>query len=625
MIDAGMISDYKADVITRYAEKYPELVKIMIADREQAHAKVFSFDMPKELTLEQYMARQAEDTADDTVVLSTDGSDSFRVRAWFPRLIRKQILGSIYGDEPNTMAALGRLKPQNLNFNPKWFFYGGAYIYPAAAIVGAATIAKHGFRALSLPQILTYPKISRTMYIAARSWGTVCGLLAILILGLAVSRLYGPNAACFAIAVTSALPYFVLFGHLAKPYMTGALWAFLSLYWTLAYMENRGRKCFALSAIFAGLALASNYVVGFIAALMAVARFLPVFMEGRRDLADRSFAAVKDLVRYGCVVAISFLIVSPYWLFELDIVRSEANQANPFNLWNFGRNLPSEASLRIVVRGIADGIAYGINYPLLILSLPALALVFLRIVRRKFEKPEPLIALSIWALPFMLVTLIYNSIWLHQSLHYLALVAISYFVILNAAAWSPVLTRSPAVGMILMLLVGGYNVAYSHIYNMSLQDMKDRNREFGNMMNETMKPGSSVTTMLTVAENTDSFTLNILRAPQTWISATLPDFDFFRYDWRFRHHLVPHPSPQDADYIIDVFGDSLKPLPDTLAAFGARYELVAVRPRRHFVPASFSALLFPKMIMTYEYKDLMLWRRRPQPVSPEPEAEAKEG
>ncbi len=51
--------------------------------------------------------------------------------------LRLIVFGSSFGDETKTIDAIRAMKPQRLDFNPHWFLYGGAYIYPCAASIAA--------------------------------------------------------------------------------------------------------------------------------------------------------------------------------------------------------------------------------------------------------------------------------------------------------------------------------------------------------------------------------------------------------------------------------------------------------------------------------------------------------
>lgn len=612
-LDAGTISTTKASLISATINQYPALVEILKSDRDQVY-RAFTYQMPKDQKLEEFLALQNLDIGNDTWIVSGDGTDTYRVRDKVPRLVRKQILGSLFGDEPNTLAAIGRFKPKQLNFNPKWFFYGGSYLYPVAAFVGVATIARHGFKALSLDATLRDPLISRTMYVSARFFGVLSGLAAVILLGMIASQLFGPRAGCYAVILTATTPFLVMFGHLSKPYNTASMWAFASVYATLQYLSMRKKSHFFISAIFAGLAVGANYVFVYFSFLMVVARITLLISDKKRSSVAsplKSFAG--DIALYGAVVAAAFLASNPYWLFNLDIVRSEITMADPSNLTHFGRIKPLQADLVTVTRGILATLRYALDYPLLILGIASFPMLARKLFLKALPKTAECLMIFFWGAPFIFGAAFYNTVFLQQSLHYMTAFCLLFFTLLSAAVFVPLFKRFRLAGILILLIAGGYNSIHSWRHVASLADFDNRNAEFGKLITATVPEGASITTMIAVSDAADSFTLNILHAPQLMTTVILPDFNFFAYKWRFRNQITASPSPDDAEYILDTMGDAGDEISDT---FSARYTLVAVSPRRYFVPGSLAEMIFPRLITTSYYKDILLWRKKPLTPAP---------
>jgi hypothetical protein len=607
-LDAGCISDYRSGLIAATIERYPGLLDVMKADREQAYKTVFGADMPKDLSLDDYIRKQSADRSEDTWVASADAGDSLLVPAKVPRLIRKQILGSVFGDEPNTLAAVGRINPKTLSFNPKWFFYGGAYIYPVAGFTGAGTILFHGFKVLSLDAVLRNPVISRTMYSSARFFGVLCGLAASIVLGVVVGRLYGSAAGCSAVVLTATTPFFVMFGHLAKPYNTASLFAFASVWFTLRRMETASRRNFIGSAIGSGLSVGCNYVFIYFSGLLPLWMFIDFVRGGTRDLAGRIAALAKSIALYMAIVAITFLVVNPFWLIQFDIVKGEITMANPSNLTHFGHIQSKAATLYSVVASVTESIVYSVGAPMLILFLVAVPLIAWRVSKRTLPQPWPWLTVALWGAPFIFGSMIFNGLHLQQSMHYICGFAILFFPAIAFGALAPAMTRLRPLWLLVLALAFTYNTAHSWFYLGSLEDMSERSAEFGKVIEELVPKGASITTMLTVVDTPDSFSLHVKSAPPIWTSVILPDFDFLAREWRFRHHVMSVPTDRDAEWILDTFGDlSAEPSP----ALRERYEIVASSPRRYFLPGTWRARLFPRLVVNYGYADYVLWRKKP--------------
>lgn len=623
-IDAGTISAARAAVISDYLEKYPGILSLMKEDRERAYKYIHTYDMSKDLTREEQYKLQHQDVGEDTVVAASNGdrhdvgsvagardgagaTDTYLVRDRFPRLIRKQILGSLFGDEPNELAAVGRFKPQRLDFNPKWFFYGGAYTYPVAVFIGGGTVLFQGTKALSLDYVLKHPEVSRTMYSSGRFFGVLTGLAAVILLGLIVSHLFGPRAACLAVTLSATLPYLVMFGHLCKPYTTAAMWAYLSVFMTMKFLAAPSRKSYYLSAIFAGLAFGSNYVFLYYSGIMIVARALDLWNDRATPLPSHVRTLTLDIVRYYTVVIAAFLASNPYWLYQFDIVRSELAMANPEVMKRFESIRSMGEGLIGVWRGIVTAFVYAIDYPLVLISLATYPLAVRAIWRGTMPRRRECLALAVWGGPFIFGSILYNAFYLQQSMHYMGSYCILYFVVLGCALWPVALDRAGVAGLALLLVAAGYNTVHTALHVLTFKDLAERNEEFGRFLAETLPEHASITTMLAVSETSDSDLVNLRHPPQVWTSAILPDFNFFEYDWRLRVHILPEPDPMDAEYILDTIGDAWatprKELTD-------RYELVAERRRKLFVPGSWQDALFPRLITTYDYKDIQLWRKK---------------
>lgn len=636
-IDAGTISDTRAAVVADHVNRFPNMLAVMKADREAAYRQAYTTDMPRNLDYETHFRKQQLDRGEDTELVSADGTETYRVTALFPRLVRKQFLGSIFGDEPNTLAAVGRMKPQRLDFNPRWFFYGGAYQYPVAAAVGIGVVALHGPRALGLDAVLRDPRIARTMYIAARLVGVLAAAGGVLVLGLLVSRLLGPRAACIAIILGGSSPWLVLFAHLAKPYTTALFWSFCSVYFTVAHIQERRGRDFLLSALFAGLAVGSNYVFVVFTGLMMAVKLVDAVVpateaaraSGWRHRLDQALVAC---LAYGLVVAVVFLLVNPYWLFTLDVVRSELRMADKDNMLNYR----SIRTLNAGWPGVLRTLLYAANWPLVLAGAAGLVACLVRAARGTLPAARFLGIVTIWCLPFLLFSIGYNSFVIRQSTHYMAAFIILFLALVAAASLTPRNAGSCGggpisrplgrAGVLLLLTVGlTYNMGHTVQYLRSFDDLRTRNAEFGSELERIIPRGATITTRLAVCDTTDTFEQSMNHPPQVWISMILPDFDFFARVWRFRLHVLPEPSPIDAEFIIDTIADAwTAPTPGLVR----NYELVAERRRRVFVPGTWQDRFWPQIIDTYEMKDIQVWRLRtpaPAPGDPralEPEREA---
>jgi hypothetical protein len=467
------------------------------------------------------------------------------------------------------------------------------------------TIAAHGFKALSLDAVLRNPRISRTMYMSARFFGVLCGLAASIMLGVVIGRLYGSSAGCAAVVLTATTPFFVMFGHLAKPYNTASFFAFASFWFTLRHREAPTRWNFRLSALSAGLSVGCNYVFAYFAGLLPLWLLIDL-VRGRGRESFAGFA--KAVAVYASLVVAAFLVSNPFWLLDFGRVMGEITMANPANLTHFGHIQAKAATLYSVLSSVTESILYAVGAPMLILFLASLPLLARHAYARTIPQPWAWATVALWGGPFIFGSMIYNGLSLQQSMHYICGFAILFFPVISFGVLAPPASRFRPLGLLVLALGFAFNSTHSWFYLRSLEDMSERNAEFGRVIEATVPEGATITTMLTVVDTPDSFSLHVKSAPPTWTSVILPDFDFLAREWQFRHHVMSVPTERDAEWILDTFGDlSAAPSP----ALAERYEIVATSPRRHFVPGTWQARLFPRLVVNYGYADYVLWRKKP--------------
>lgn len=220
--------------------------------------------------------------------------------ALLSNLIRPYLLRSNHTDEQMIIAALSKINPKKLKFDPKLYHYGGAYIYPAGAWIFGSSVL--GLTKLS-PDITYYfgkPEEMAKVFIAGRCLSAVSVVLSVLLVFLIGKRLFSARAGLIAAFIFAITPAAIIQAHTMKPYALALLYSLLCVY-SCTFMENSGKKSLFFGGIFAGLATGSLYPYWLVSIIPA--SFMLFYRRPARELA---FFALGGIL--------SFAASNPYWI-----------------------------------------------------------------------------------------------------------------------------------------------------------------------------------------------------------------------------------------------------------------------------------------------------------------------
>ncbi|MFZ5584723.1 MAG: hypothetical protein ACOZHQ_02215, partial [Thermodesulfobacteriota bacterium] len=216
--------------------------------------------------------------------------------------LRAYLLGSEAIDERHIYHALSRMQPSQLDFDPHFYVYGGAYVYPVGAALYLGKLLGLIQLSSDLGRYFQHPEHIARMYLAGR-WLSLAGYLAVMVvLGLWAMRLAGPAAAGLAMAAwaLSSLPLWMAL--VTKPHTWAAGWGIIALYLLqLQAGQPRPWRTWASGAAL-GLAMGSTITSGLIALAY------PIFLFERR----RPWAWLGQCLRAGLAALIVFVLTNPY-------------------------------------------------------------------------------------------------------------------------------------------------------------------------------------------------------------------------------------------------------------------------------------------------------------------------
>jgi len=155
-------------------------------------------------------------------------------------------------DESATLVMLSNINPLQNRWYPNSFIYGGAYLYPLGAYLGAAHVL-HLIRLTASPMYyFIHPMDIAHVYIAMRFW-SVLGLLtasyAVFSLG---QRLLGPSAASWAMIFFGLSPVCLAHAKFSKPHVWAAAMTLWATDFALQSKQHRRQVLLIAAGIFAG-------------------------------------------------------------------------------------------------------------------------------------------------------------------------------------------------------------------------------------------------------------------------------------------------------------------------------------------------------------------------------------
>ncbi|NQV44723.1 MAG: hypothetical protein HQ501_07450 [Rhodospirillales bacterium] len=226
-------------------------------------------------------------------------------------------LYSIEADEHINIMALSRIKPGQGQFDPHFYQYGGAWLYPLGAWylvlskVGVITLAP-------LNSYLRQPELMDSVYI----WGRVFVVLAVagasLFLFAACHRIASARESLLCMVLFLAAPGTVMFSQVMKPhwyalfFVCGALYVLTRL---LSGQFWRERDNVALG-VFLGLAVGSVLTFGLFAALCWLAMAVFVY---------RGIIHPRALLLVPAIALTVYLGTNPFVVLNISAVQSESS------------------------------------------------------------------------------------------------------------------------------------------------------------------------------------------------------------------------------------------------------------------------------------------------------------
>jgi len=218
--------------------------------------------------------------------------------------MRTYLLRSTDPDEQQTLAAIGNMSPGNLDFNPHFFGYGGAYLYIVPVFLcvfktlGQVTISS------DISYYFLNPDEIAKIFIISRLVSAIAGVGVVLLIYLIAKMLFNSSVAIIAGTIAATTSIIIANSHICKPHVLGLLFSLICIYFFIKASRGLSTKQWILFGVFGGLATGASVHYALV--------FLPVVFKFLRKPGLKRFNV--ELLLPGISAIIMFFVTNPYVL-----------------------------------------------------------------------------------------------------------------------------------------------------------------------------------------------------------------------------------------------------------------------------------------------------------------------
>lgn len=267
-------------------------------------------------------------TEDSTILNDEDSSIVGRVPPdeTFARITRRFFLYTHHPDEMLTIMAISRMDPSKLDFNPKFFQYGGVFLYPVAATFKVGSVFGYVKLSKGLDYFLKHPEEISKFYILGRYLVIISCFFSLMTISSISSLLDNKKTGLLSVLMFAVLPPTIIWSHTFKPHMYGIFFALMSFYFAFRILREKRLSLYILAGVFAGLSAGAIINYG----LMLFPLFLAALLY---SIQHKEKIYIKGLI-FSCIVFLfAFFIPNYYCIFSFKEALSEFRMFS--GMWKF--------------------------------------------------------------------------------------------------------------------------------------------------------------------------------------------------------------------------------------------------------------------------------------------------
>lgn len=336
-------------------------------------------------------------------------------------------LYSVEADEAVAIMALARIKPGQLHFDPGFYQYGGAFLYPLG--VWYFALSKLGVvHVAPLEQMLATPQAMDAVWIAGRAFVLAAFAISGVLLFMALNEMAPRGVALCGLLLYLLCPASIMYSQVIKPHWYALLWVTGALL-IITRAVTRGRWSLQREVLLGaclGLAVGSAATFSPFAVLAWCAL---------AALALRRVVTAWALVRVPAIALAAFVASNPYYVLNWHAVQTERAAAQSW----FAPSFSVGAIAEFVQSSMLSG--FGVAFTALIFALGLWRLV-------RGPSPARLYAIAVFVPIVVIAVMTANMASWNVNFRYISYLFPAAVILLAAGPWryrTPVLTLAAAL------------------------------------------------------------------------------------------------------------------------------------------------------------------------------------
>lgn len=391
--------------------------------------------------------------------------------------MRSFMLHSQLPDEPFVLKVLSQMKN---DLNPRFFFYGGGYLYLSGAAYKLSSMLGLITPSNDPEYYLLNPAEAAKLYMVPKILAALVFVLSIPLFFIVGREFYGFETGLLGSLLYAFAPITTIYTHFNKPHILLLPMVLMSMLAAARLLHSDKKRWYAAAGFFAGLAAGTFYYSGAVILCAVAGHAVKCFSKkppaGVSELL-RALAGKKFLILTGSSI-IGFFFVNPYWLVDYKSVLQDIGAfvvkyaASPFSIAGLTRYLFAT---------LPDGVGWAVG----IMFFGGIVLAF---IKRSAQDAMLLFLL----IPFVIYAAGGNPDFWHTDLH-MSMVIVPAIILLAARLCVQLLIdgKLRKAGIAVAVSAVAYTALNSFYYS-GIFVGGDNKLKAGAWINENIEPGSSI-------------------------------------------------------------------------------------------------------------------------------------
>ena len=253
---------------------------------------------------------EATQTQETALTKNSIIDSSMRTEENIAKWIVRFKLYSIEADEMYSIMGLSRINPHKIQFDPHYYQYGGAFLYPLGIFY--FVLSKIGIIHISnFESLLSDPDAMDSVYFFGRLFVLLAFLLSGYVLYKTLLLLSTPLTSLLCLGIYLFAPISTMFSQVMKPHWYTLLWVNISLLLLVRLFQKHGwlRRDILFFGIALGLAVGSSSIISLYAILIWI---LLVYASLHK------YTEWRIIISIPIISIITFLLSNPYIILNHD-------------------------------------------------------------------------------------------------------------------------------------------------------------------------------------------------------------------------------------------------------------------------------------------------------------------